>query len=396
MTSADCRLLLAVPILGLAAACGGASSPKEAAGGPNVVPITVNGASCSANAYFNEPCVSVKVCVPGSSSCRTIDHLLLDTGSVGLRIFSQALAGLDLPAVASGGGTLAECVGFLDGSAQWGPIVRASIVLGGEPAVTVPIQQIDSTFSAASRPQNCSGAQIDPTSAGFDGILGVQGFPEDCGDGCNQPANNVYFSCTGSGCTSVATPVDAQVTNPVAALPLDGNGVVVSLPAVPASGAGSVSGQLILGIGTRTNNQPSGVKAFPLDDKGQLQTTIGSATSASFLDTGSNGYFFSTAPDPALTSCTDPNLSSWFCPASPVTVSATNAGASGSPTGTVTFQIASIASLPNNVAVSSAVGGIAPGAGVDYGLPFHFGRNVFLVMWGRSGGSLGPGPAVAY
>lgn len=396
MTSADrrARLVLVVPLLGLATACGGGSSSEPAPGGPNVVPITVNGASCSANAYFNEPCVSVKVCVPGTSTCQTIDHLLLDTGSVGLRVFSQALT-LQLPTISSGGGTLAECVGFLDGSAQWGPVVRADVVLGGEPAVTVPIQRVDAGFSTA--PGNCSGAQADPATAGFDGILGVGPFPEDCGEGCNQDGNRKYFSCTGSTCTSLATPVRDQVTNPVAALPVDNNGVVVSLPSVPASGVRSVSGQLILGIGTRTNNQPSGATAFPLDDTGQLRTTIGGrAGLPSFFDTGSNGIFFGESPDPALTECTDPGLTSWFCPASPVTLTATNAGFSGTPTGTVQFQIASIASLPASVAVSSAVGGIARGAGVDYGLPFHFGKNVFLVIWGRSAGPLGDGPAVAY
>jgi hypothetical protein len=76
-------------------------------------------------------------------------------------------------------------------------------------------------------------------------------------------------------------------------------------------------------------------------------------------------------------------------------VTATNIGATGSPTAAVSFPIASIASLPRNVAVSSTVGGIAPGAGVDFGLPFHFGKNVYLVIWHRDSG-IGTGPLVAY
>ena len=90
MTFSDLQRALLVPLLALA--CGGGSSTKTvAAGGPNVVPFTVNGDTCGSNQYFNEPCVSVTVCVPGTSTCQTIDHLLLDTGSTGLRIFSQAL-----------------------------------------------------------------------------------------------------------------------------------------------------------------------------------------------------------------------------------------------------------------------------------------------------------------
>ena len=69
----------------------------------NVIPITVNGALCSANSYLNKPCVSVTVCTPGTSTCQTIDDILLDTGSYGLRIFKQALT-VSLPQVTGAAG----------------------------------------------------------------------------------------------------------------------------------------------------------------------------------------------------------------------------------------------------------------------------------------------------
>ena len=56
-----------------------------------MLPITVNGSLCSINSYINKPCVSVTVCTPGTSTCQTIDDILLDTGSFGLRIFKQVL-----------------------------------------------------------------------------------------------------------------------------------------------------------------------------------------------------------------------------------------------------------------------------------------------------------------
>src|ERR1700676_5507693 len=54
--------------------------------GPSVgVPPTPVGA-------VNRPYVTVKVCVPGSTTCANIDHVLLDTGSWGLRLVRSVLA----------------------------------------------------------------------------------------------------------------------------------------------------------------------------------------------------------------------------------------------------------------------------------------------------------------
>ncbi len=388
MTSSDLRRGRAVALL--SAACGGSSSKSLPAGGSNVVPVSVNGAGCSATQYFNEPCVSVTVCVPGTATCQTVNDVLLDTGSTGLRVFKQAL-GLSLPAVAAGGGTLGECIAYLDGSSQWGSVVSAGVVLGGEPAVTVPIQLIDSTFASA--PSACSGAQTDPTSAGYNGILGVSEWDLDCGDGCTVSNNGIYFACSGTTCAGAVPP--AQVRNPVAALPLDLNGVIVKLPAVPQGGAASVSGELVLGIGSRTNNvPPASVMAFPLDPSGELRTTIDGATVTSFLDTGSNGIFFPTT-NPSLTTCSAPDAA-WFCPASRVPVTAINAPASGSPSDSLTFYISSIVGLPASVAVSSEVGGPSvASSGVDFGLPFHLGRDVYVVIEGKPS-RFGVGPIVAY
>ena len=61
----------------------------------NVQPITVNAGP--ANNYANGLFTSVTICVPGSTAnCQTIDGVLVDTGSSGLRILSSALT-LTLP-----------------------------------------------------------------------------------------------------------------------------------------------------------------------------------------------------------------------------------------------------------------------------------------------------------
>ena len=54
--------------------------------GPNVLPVNV---SCG---YVNEPCVSVIVCNPTNTNCVTVDNILLDTGSYGLRVFASAIS----------------------------------------------------------------------------------------------------------------------------------------------------------------------------------------------------------------------------------------------------------------------------------------------------------------
>ena len=393
MRSAD--LLGAAGTALLLAACGGSSHSSNPAGtgaADNVVSVSVDGPGCSDGSYFNKPCVSVKVCVPGTTNCQVISDLLLDTGSVGLRVFSQVLT-LPLSQLPAPGGGLTECVGYLDGSAQWGPVVDASIVLGNEPAVRVPIQRIDSTY--ASLPAACSGAQQAPADAGFNGILGVGVWLQDCGPGCEGAGNGVYFSCSGSSCSSTSASLSSQLTNPVAALPQDNNGVVVRLPAVPALGAPSAEGQLVLGIGTRANNTPPGaLNVLALDGFGEFVTTQGTHTVSAFVDTGSNGLFFTPPAGASLPSCPVP-YDAWFCPASTQTLQASNGGADGSTPEAVSFQIASLDALAADAGVSSAVGGSSIDGSFDWGLPFHLGRDVYI-GFESEGSTLGTGPLVAY
>ena len=137
-----------------------------------------------------------------------------DTGSFGLRIFKQGL-NVSLQQVSGGVGFLAECVQFGDGSSDWGPVQIASVILGNEPAIQVPIQVIDSTFGTL--PAACRNADRTPAAAGFNGILGVGLLIQDCGSTCANSANNgLYYSCSGSGCTGTSVPLSNQVQNPVA------------------------------------------------------------------------------------------------------------------------------------------------------------------------------------
>jgi hypothetical protein len=357
----------------------------------NEIPITVNGALCSDNSYLNKPCVSVTVCTPGTSTCQTIDDILLDTASYGVRIFKQVLTVLT-PVT----GNLAECIQFGDGSSVWGPVQTADVILGKEPPVQVPIQVIDSTFGA--RPTSCSNADATPSAAGFNGILGVGLFTHDCGTTCVSSANiGIYYACNGASCSGTTVSLASQVQNPAALLPQDNNGMLMQLPSVPLGGTSSVSGKLILGINTQPNNVPSPVTTYAADPTtGEFSTLFSGRTYDSFIDSGSNGLFFNPPSASQLPNCTGANAG-WFCPSSTKSFSATNTGFSGTPSGPVPFQIGNFTNLTTANPFNKAfveIGGTFRG-NFDWGLPFFFGRNVFVGYEG-SASSLGSGPYWAY
>ena len=207
----------------------------------------------------------------------------------------------------------------------------------------------------------------------------------------------MYFSCTGGTCTGAAVTLSGQVPNPVALLPADNNGVVVVLPSVASGGVLSITGSLVLGIDTQANNASTGATAYAASAQtGDLVTLYDGSTLSGFLDTGSNGLFFPSPAAGTLPECAAPNTG-WYCPASTRSVSATNRGISGSPSGPVTVSIGNAATLfasPNNV--FGELGGPMPGTNFDFGLPFFFGQRVYIGIDGRAAAGLGSGPFYGY
>ena len=204
----------------------------------------------------------------------------------------------------------------------------------------------------------------------------------------------MYYTCSGSQCGGTAVALSSQVQNPVALLPEDNNGVIVQLPSVPSGGVTSVNGSLVLGIGTQSNNTPSAVQTYPTDEYGEFITILDGIPYSSFIDTGSNGLFFPSPSVSLLPTCSAYN-SDWFCPATTISLSAINMEAYGSLSSAVPFLIGNFISLmssPDNV--FAEIGGNSTGE-FDWGLPFHFGRNIF-VGFEESSSSLGNGPYWAY
>ena len=198
----------------------------------NVAPLIVDAGPAGAPAQANIAFVTVTVCGPnGSTTCQTIDHIAVDTGSTGLRIpygvlSSSLLAQLTNVDVTVSGASrsLADCIQFGDNSYFWGSVRLADVKMGGtansgngtgsdaEVATAIPIHLIGDTALPAA-PSSCNtGGQNEDTVAtlGANGLIGLGIYQYDC-DAVGNPApgtnvctsasqlpSGTYYSCSGS------------------------------------------------------------------------------------------------------------------------------------------------------------------------------------------------------
>lgn len=364
----------------------------------NVQPITVDSGPTSD--YVNGVFTSVTVCIPGNDSdCQTISGVLVDTGSVGLRILSSALS-LSLPQqTGTSGNPVVECLPFFSGY-TWGPVRLADVMIAGEQASSVPIQVVgDPSFSVV--PTSCSnyGSPMDTLQTlGANGILGVGLFQQDCGAACTVSGSSnpgLYYECSSSSCLQTVESLSQQVQNPVGLFASDNNGVIIELPSVPPTGASSINGSLIFGIGTQSNNTLGTSTVLTTDSSGEITTIYQGQPCPSFLDSGSNGIFFLDSAITGIPTCPSPSQD-WYCPSSIQNLSSTTAGANGA-TANVNFSVANADSLfanPSLSVFSNLAGPFLP-AFFDWGLPFFFGRTVFTAIELQETPA-GPGPYYAY
>ena len=401
------KQLFVAALVSLLAACGGGgggSTSSNSGGGSggstsNTVAVVVDNGPAAAGGTANEAFVSVTVCSPSSpNTCQTIDHILVDTGSYGLRIMSSVLSSsLNLPLETdSSGNALAECAMFADGY-SWGSMRLANLQIGGESANSLPIQVIGDPAYANMVPSACSSTGTSENTVstfGANGVIGLGPFAQDCGSACAQSATaGLYYVCS-SSCQAPTVALSQQLPNPVTLFATDNNGSSLTFPSVPASGTADLTGTLTFGIGTQSNNGLGSAVVYTTDGYGYITTQYNGKTySDSFIDSGSNGYFFT---DSAITQCSDG--SGFYCPASPLSLSALNSGQNGN-NGTVSFVIGNASTLfssnPNSTAYSELGGVNGNAASFDWGLPFFFGRTVYTAVEGYTT-SGGTGPYFAY
>ena len=372
------------------------TAPIAVDGGP-----TVNGSSIN---YPNGAYVTATVCVPNTTTCSTIDHVLVDTGSVGFRVLSSALGSIALtPQTASDGNPMAECYVAPSGYA-WGSVALAKVQVSGEIASSIPVEVIAPPNFAAP-PASCTGqttgSALDTiTALKAKGILGIGVFLQDCGTTCTTSSQNTYFSCPIAGCAPLAATIAQQVSNPVASFPNDNNGNEIQLPPVVAGGAQTAQGTLIFGIGTQSNNALASATIYGVSTSGQhpgsLVATYNSTPYAGTFSSGADANYFLT---PAITSypaCPSP-YSAYYCPSSQQTASVSIAG-TNAVTGTVTLTTDNADTLFSTgyFAFSSLGGPAGPRPNpITFGLPFFYGRNVFTALSGATTPG-GTGPFIAF
>lgn len=412
----------------------------------NVVTMTVNSGPDPMSAFdVDTPFITVTVCQPGSTTnCVQIPNVEVDTGSYGLRIISSVLTSSFIASLtqenASNGSPLVECTQFVDGY-SWGPIVLADVQIGGESASGVPIQVMGDSRFEQEIPSLCSsnGSEEDSVQTfGANAIIGVGPFAQDCGNGCvlsnsSYAANPWYYACPTGGtsptaCQAAGLTVQQQVTNPVADFKATGddNGVIIQLASVPdPDGTTSATGSVIFGIGTQSNNGLGSATVLTADpNSGDITTTYtgtngNNSLPYSYLDSGSNAYYFDTANTTSIADCPSTGNSgsggfnsSWVCPTSEQTINVTNAGKNGM-TSNVSIKIYNANSLfaedNGNYTAFDDLGadtdsqssscdntyGINGDCYFDFGLPFFFGRSVYIAIAGTNTAG-GQGPYFAY
>lgn len=378
-------------------ACGGGgggaapATPIAQSSASNVVSLYAAPASSNVNILL----ASATICSPGTSTCQTINNLLVDTGSYGIRILKSAL-NIPLAQVnGTGGAPLSECATFAAGY-TWGNVAHADFKMAGEVASNLPIQVIDDSAAPnPAVPAGCTGASIgNASSIGANGIIGIGIFSYDCGQYCaSSSGNNIYYECTSSGCVSLAEPYGLQVKNPVSSFATDNNGILITLPQIPATGAPSVTGSLIFGIGTQSNNSPGQATAIPLDASGNFTTVLnGLSFSSSFMDSGSNMMLFRDGTMPICAGGLG------YCPASTQQLSAILKNtAAGSPSVPVSFSVANTTALVQNgnAVYNNLAGSATDPTTFDWGLPFFFGRTIYFAISGANTPA-GTGPYVAF
>jgi Protein of unknown function (DUF3443) len=379
-------------------------TPLASGAGQNVAAVRVEQGPATGQAHPNAAYTSITICNPSSrTTCQTIDDILVDTGSYGLRILQSQIPLLKLPTLTDGiGNTLDNCASFPDGSYLWGPVAHADINIGTEIASSALVQVISSSNPTV--PNGCSNGGTTnlntPALLGANGILGVGPEPTDCtvagknlcdGSLLSTPPN-LYYSCPSKGCQAIDNPVvvsrDNQVTNPVT-LFADNNGVILQMPPVTDPQI-SVVGTLTFGIDTAANNALGAATVYTTNEQGYFTTYFnGQTLSASFIDSGAPGIFF-----PGLMPTCNVSLL-FYCPPGPRSLTATMQGVNQN-TNTITFGVDNADNLFTTYpgySVFGTVGGrngvfdsCANGLGActfNWGLPFFYGRTVYTAIDGQ-------------
>ncbi|WP_246641494.1 DUF3443 family protein [Paraburkholderia edwinii] len=354
---------------------------------------------------MNQPYVTVKLCPPNAqtdAACSTVDHMLLDTGSIGVRVFASALGSSltsRLPQQtgasndSTGSAPLAQCALFGSGY-LWGSLRRADVTIGSMTARDIPVQIVgDAAYGAT--PADCESRGVADLgtvdSLGAKGVVGIGHRVRDFPQAAQTALAATYYYCaSATSCTAARVPLERQAMNPVAGFATDNNGTLIRLPALPPAGQASATGELIFGVGTRSNNAlPANATILAVSAQGTLTTLYANRSVPAIVDSGTNGLMFRDTTIPT-------GVNNWFSPQTTLSLSATMMSTIGLQA-TVPFSIADAERLfESNYAAYDNLGALSLSSNMFvWGLPFYYGRSVYTVLSGAQAGDK-PGPFVAF
>lgn len=435
--------------------CSNAGNTAPSQSQNNVAPITIYNSPSLENP--NVPYTTVTICIPNSKTeCQTINNIIVDTGSTGLRIyntqFTQDFLNQLTPASPTTGesGVVGECAQFGSGW-TWGIVTQVDMYIGGlnvagsgEKALSLPIDLLTAGPTFPTTPTSCGDTGTYNDFGGANGIIGINPARYDDEQGANSSQDSYYFNCTGTlnnTCVQTAYPLAQQVKNPIISFqpnpqyapesPPDNNGVIISLanteiPNAGSTGVTSTTGNLIFGIGTNSkNNSNKPYNIFYGNPSSQIKsiqtfyaqygTDVESTYNLSIFDSGTNVFLFN---DNNIPVCAG-TLSGFYCPDSNVlNLSAGIASYNGTtPSSNEAFSIINTATFFSqfNDTPTSSIPAVIPGLAANsqslssglnnnvfiWGLPFFYGKNIYIGIestistFPANGGSIN-GPYFAY
>lgn len=402
------NLIILLSIL-LSACNGGSTAPSNSSvGSGNVVPLIAD-AGYNGNGT-NRSYITITLCQSGTENCQTIDHILVDSGSTGLRINQSALTLTGLTPITYQGIPVYECMLYGAGYG-YGPAVTGDLKLANEVASNIPIQIFYDT-TQVNVPDSCSQSTTNfanLNNSGAHGIIGINPYSNPN----NQYTAGGVFACTtpeSSSCTLVPSPDTNLIpltVNPISAFAQDNNGAIFDLPNVPTATNTPIIGSLIFGLNTQNNNQVpttsitkvpgNPTESFPV---GFFNAYSGSVNGIAIFDSGTPLYAFYYT---GMAACPITGiLSGYYCPnPSPQNWNSLIQGYNST---TITNVSVPILNYTNNSGINDTLipylGAISDANSnlTIYGLTFFFGQKIYLGFMGQTGNQtpIGTGPAWAY
>jgi hypothetical protein len=197
----------------------------------------------------------------------------------------------------------------------------------------------------------------------------------------------------GNNCTQTILTTQNQVRNPIISFAgdptnnnvADNNGVIIKLPAVGSSYLSQLNGNMIFGIGTRSNNSNPPTNIFlgnPNSQNGTILTQYSNNSYNSIFDTGSTTIQFN---DNNISTSVTPSGTGFYYDPLPnqLSLNAVISSYNSTTSESVSFNIINYDELfANN---SSGIG-VIPGLAASttdnssfiWGIPFFYGKNIYV------------------